>query len=234
MIVCAGTVTDIEGNIYQTIKIGNQIWTVENLRTTKYNDGSSISNVIEDNAWNSCLYTKTPGYCYYNNTTNIASIKKWGALYNWYAVSPTNPKKIAPVSWHVPNDGEWTILEKYLVAIGYNWDGTTDTTAYFNKIAKSMASKTDWLTYSNPGAIGNDLTKNNRSGFSALPGGCRGSGGTFSIIGGYGDWWSATETDASYAYGRFLNFDLDHLNRGYSIKSSGYSLRLVRDSVRLE
>jgi uncharacterized protein (TIGR02145 family) len=169
-----GTVTDIDGNVYQTVKIGNQVWTVENLRTTRYNDGISINLITDSAAWSKSLirygaaWSKASkgAYCYYNNMTDADSIKKYGALYNWYAI---DTKKLAPKGWHVPTNAEWDTLQNYLIANGYNWDGTTTG----NKIAKSMAAQTDWKTDTNPGATGNDLFKNNKSGFSALPGGWR-------------------------------------------------------------
>jgi uncharacterized protein (TIGR02145 family) len=217
-----GTITDADGNIYQTIKIGNQVWMAENLRTTKYNDGTAIPLVTDSAAWH---YRTTPSYCYYSNTTNADSIKEFGALYNWYTV---DTKKLAPAGWHVPSDSEWTVLKNYLVINGYNWDGTTDTATY-NKIAKSLASKTDWATSISAGAIGNDLTKNNSSGFSALPGGCRDGDGGFGTIGDGGDWWSATADGVSSACVRGLAYDGDNLVRGYSVESCGFSVRLVRD-----
>jgi len=214
-----GSVTDIDGNVYQTVKIGNQVWIVENLRTTKYNDGTPIPLVTDTTAWKALT---TPGYCYYNNTTHADSIKKYGALYNWYAV---DTKKLTPKGWHVPTDAEWTILQNYLIANGYNWDGTTTG----NKIAKSMAAKTDWKTYEDAWAIGNDLTKNNRSGFSALPGGSRDDLGNFYFIGLDCYWWSATEADASSAYFRYLFCGYRSLVRNFNSKSYGFSVRLLRD-----
>ncbi len=214
-----GSITDIDGNVYQTVRIGNQVWTVENLRTTKYNDGSAIPLVTDGTEWAALT---TPGYCYYNNTTDADFIKKYGALYNWYAV---NTKKLSLKGWHVPTDAEWTILENYLIANGYNWDGTTTE----NKIAKSMAAKTDWQTHTTPGAPGNDLSKNNRSGFSALPGGFRDDDGSFGFVGSGGYWWSATELGASSAYHRGLGYGFGGLARGYSSKSCGFSVRLLRD-----
>ena len=216
------TVTDIDGNVYQTIKIGSQVWTKKNLRTTRYNDGSAIPNIVNDSTWDSCSYTQTGAYCYYNNTTNADSIEKFGAFYNWYAV---DTKKIAPKGWHVPTDADWVILQNYLITNGYNWDGTTAG----NKIAKSLAAKTDWYPSIGAGAIGNDLTTNNRSGFSALPGGSRFRFGYFLDIGSYGYWWSATENDASIAILRYLSFGYDFLNRYYELKNSGFSVRLLKD-----
>jgi uncharacterized protein (TIGR02145 family) len=207
-----GTVTDIDGNVYKTIKIGNQEWMAENLRTTKYSDGSAIP-VMAD--------TVSPGYSYYDNTTNSDSINKFGALYNWYAV---NTGKLAPVGWHVPDSSEWKDLEEYLIANGYNWNGTT----VGNKIAKSLAANTDWIVYATPGTIGCDLTKNNRSGFSALPGGIYGYGGS-NFIGDAGYWWSSTGGNGQGAYNRILSLAREDLNEFYLSKSYGLSVRLVKD-----
>jgi len=213
------TVTDIDGNVYHTVQIGNQVWTVENLRVTRYNDGSIIPNLADSAAW----VTDTSGaYCYYNNTTNVDSIKKFGALYNWYAI---DTKKLAPAGWHVSSDAEWTVLEDYLIANGYNWDGTTTG----DKIAKSLAAQTDWYTDSTDGAIGNDLDKNNKSGFSALPGGGRNNNGKFRTIGTDAGWWTTLEEDASYAYWRYLRYDGDYIYRSINHKSFGLSVRCVKD-----
>jgi uncharacterized protein (TIGR02145 family) len=230
------TVTDIDGNVYQTVKIGNQIWTTENLRVTKYNDGSEIPNITDNIAWEACSSSTAPAYCYYNNTTNTDSIKKFGALYNWYAVSPANLKKIAPAGWHVPSYAEWVTLMNYLIANGYNWDGTTRG----NKIAKSMASQTGGCKPSSKtknGVIENDSTKNNRSGFSALPGGNRRVGHgffgqsiiEFSFLGAIGSWWCAGD-DAYYGVRNgFLICGDAGFYLNYSSKSNGCSVRLVRD-----
>jgi uncharacterized protein (TIGR02145 family) len=222
MIANAGNVTDADGNMYQTVKIGNQVWMAENLRVTKYNDGSIIPLDTSTATWNAA----TPKYCFYNNTTDTNSIKKFGALYNWYVLNPANSKKIAPTGWHVPTDAEWDTLQNNLIAKGYNWDGTTTG----NKIAKALAAKTDWYTYSTTGTIGCDLTKNNSSGFSALPGGYRRDDGTFYNQGVYGFWWSATENDASVACDHNLFYVSGSLDRGIDYKSCGYSVRLVRDN----
>ena len=220
----SGTVTDVDGNVYQTVKIGNQEWTTENLRTTKYNDGSPILNITGKMTWDSCIYTLAEAYCFYNNTTNSDSIKKFGALYNWFAV---NTGKLAPEGWHVPTDAEWDTLQNYLIASGYNWDGTTTE----NKIAKSMATKTDWKSSSGgaDGAIGNDLTKNNESGFSALPGGIRQPEHDFNGKDSSGYWWTATNGGACGTWSRSLSFDIEDLTKNFSVKNFGFSLRLVRD-----
>lgn len=109
-----GLVTDADGNSYTSVTIGAQVWMVENLQTTKYNDGTAIPLV---ETWN---YPIKPGYCWYNK--DIANKGSYGALYNWYAV---NTGKLAPTGWHVPTDADWTTLENYLMANGFNYDGIT-------------------------------------------------------------------------------------------------------------
>jgi uncharacterized protein (TIGR02145 family) len=212
------TVKDADGNVYHTIKIGNQVWTVENLRTTKFNDGSAISLVMSNTAWKNHT---TAGYCLYEN--KIENKGRYGALYNWYAVNTT---KLAPLGWHIPSDAELDTLEHTLIAQGYNYDAQTRG----NKIAQSLAAKTNWIASTEVGTIGNNLTANNRSGFSALPGGCRGDDGSFSGVGDGGSWWSATESDASSAYYRYLSHFINALCKLYSPKSCGFSVRLVKDS----
>jgi uncharacterized protein (TIGR02145 family) len=210
-------VTDMDGNVYQAVKIGNQIWTTENLRTTKYNDGTPISNVTNNNAW---VRLTTGGLCWYKN--KAANKNKYGALYNWYAV---NTDKLTPAGWHVPTDAEWTVLEDYLIAHGYNWDVTKSAT----NIAKVLASNADWSPSTITGGIGNDLKKNNGSGFSALPGGCRDYAGVFVGQGSCGFWWSATEDDVTRAGLHGLSDDGQYRGRSSGPKSCGFSVRLVRD-----
>ena len=207
------TVSDVSGSVYHQVKIGNQIWTMENWRASKYNDNTDIPKAIPR--------ATAPEYCYYNNTINADSIKKFGALYSWYAVSPTNAKKIAPKGWHVPTDAEWDTLQNWLIAKGYNYDGLTSG----NKIAKSMAAKTDWQTSTITGAIGNGLETNNKSGFSALQGGAYTE--VFSANHVY--WWSATDYDVPHACARHLHHTFKELYREPSYKNYGFSLRLVRD-----
>jgi uncharacterized protein (TIGR02145 family) len=235
------TVTDIEGNVYHTVKIGTQVWMLENLKATHYNDGTAIPLVIDSMAWGKLT---TPGYCWYNN--DAAKYKNmYGALYNWYTV---NTGKLAPTGWHVATDAEWATLQNYLIANGYNYDGSTSK----NKFAKSLAATTNWTpdpeSYS--GTIGDDLSKNNRTGFSALPGGFR-DGFGFSDAGDNGFWWSSTEISTFYslisavgavfgigscesrtflAWHRHLCYDRSDLYREAYLKIHGYSIRCVRDN----
>lgn len=218
----AGTVKDADGNKYNTVKIGNQVWMVENLKTTKYNDGTPIPNVTDNSEWANLT---TGAYCNYDNLESNAAT--YGRLYNWYAV---NTGKLAPAGWHIPTDDDWTILENYLIANGYNYDGTKDE----DKIAKSLCAKTNWALSSTPGTPGTVPENNNSSGFTALPGGYRYGGngyylGSFLSIGEYGYWWSSTERNEDYAYIRTLYYFYRDLLRGNLYKGNGFSVRLVRD-----
>ena len=232
---------DADGNYYSVVKIGTQTWMVENLKTTKYKDGTTIPLVTDNTAWTAL---STPAYCWYNNDATYYK-NTYGALYNWYAV---NTGKLAPTGWHVASDAEWTTLENYLIANGYNYDGTTSG----NKIAKALAATTNWTssTYY-VGAIGNDLTKNNNSGFSALPGGYRYWGvGSFVAVGtngiwwsttfiqiGYvkqqrsnsGIWWSTTQNSMDAPLDRDLYYDNSNVTRETNSMAIGFSVRCVRD-----
>jgi uncharacterized protein (TIGR02145 family) len=209
--------TDADGNNYTVVTIGNQTWMAENLRTTRYNDGTAIPLVIK--AWGS---TVTPGYCWYND--DAATYKNlYGALYNWYTISTG---KLAPAGWHVASIDEWGTLENYLIANGYNYDGSTSGNYY----AKSLAATTNWVDYIGTGTIGNDLSRNNRTGFSALPGGYHYNDG-FYLAGSSGYWWSSTEVDTDNALGRHLNSGSNNLHRDpYRKSGEGFSVRCVRDN----
>ena len=139
---------------------------------------------------------------------------------------PNTPKKeFAPEGWHVPSDAEWTTLEEYLIANGYNYDGTTTG----NKIAKAMASNTGWNSSTNTGAIGNDQSLNNDSGFNAFPEGARNNDGSFSSEGNITLFWSSTENATNDAWYRDLFNPNSYLYRSYGLKQYGFSVRFVRD-----
>jgi len=219
MIVCADTVRDIDGNLYQAVRIGNQVWMVENLRVTKYIDGTSIPMGTNDSTWGSF---SSGAYCFFNYTTNADSIKKFGALYNWYVVNP-DISKIAPAGWHVPDAWDWYNLQNYLIANGHNWDGTLTG----NKIAKSMAAKSDWIANDSLGTVGNSLITNNSSGFSALPSGFR--SGNFGAYRAF--WWSSSRASMAYPWAFYYGFDFDSedLQSDHLNMTGGLSVRLVRN-----
>ncbi len=218
----AGTMEDADGNIYNTVKIGTQVWMAENLKTTKYNDGTPITNVKEDKEWGNLT---TGAYCNYDNLNRNAEI--YGRLYNWHAV---NTGKLTPEGWHVPSEEDWTILQNYLISNGYNFDGSREE----DKIAKSLCAKTNWKllkgeeSESLPGAPGVEHGKNNSSGFSALPGGIRSRGGLFGSIGELSYWWSVNEGNANVAYVRYMYFTLNSFEFFSTEKEHGLSIRLVR------
>lgn len=212
-----GTMTDIDGNTYNTVRIGNQVWTVENLKTTKYNDGTPIPNVTVNLEWKNLT---TGAYCNYDNLESNGEI--YGRLYNWYAV---NTGKLAPAGWHVSTDKDWNILEKYLIANGYNFDGTLEG----NKIAKSLCAKTNWNLSDEIGAPGTAPENNNSTGFTALPGSTRYSDGYFSDLGKFSSWWSSTERNEDHAYYRNLYYNYEDFFRYHSYKEDGLSVRLVKD-----
>lgn len=214
-------VFDIEGNVYQTVKIGDQEWMAENLKVTRYNNGSEIPNIINSSEW---MNTKSPAYCYYDN--KIEKGKLYGALYNWYVV---NTDKLCPKGWHVPSDEEWTDLVNYLVKNNYNYDGTVG--GELDKINKAMASDKGWEISVNKGAVGNtDYPEyRNKSGFSALPGGCRSQVGMYEDIKLGGSWWSSTGIGIYRAYTWILSFDYFPVFRGERDKRYGFSVRCVKD-----
>ena len=219
----SGSVTDQDGNTYDYLTYGDQVWTVENAEMVTYRDGTEIPQVTDATQWSNLT---TGAWSYYNNDPTKPR------LYNWYAVmgihdtDPNTPnKEFAPEGWHVPSDAEWTTLENYLIANGYNYDGTTTG----NKIAKAMASTTGWNSSTELGTIGNDQSLNNSSGFNAFPEGYRNNDGSFSDEGYLAVFWSSTEVNTYYAWLRFLNYGYSNLDRLNYYKHYGFSVRFVRD-----
>ncbi len=210
--IIKGSVTDIDGNVYETVQIGDQVWMAENLRVTHYRNGEPIPNVTDDSEWRGL---STGAYCVYNN-----SVDTYGFLYNWYATGDTINNIIAPEGWHVPTDEDWKELEMYL---GMSQSKADDTGWRGKDEGSKLKSTSGW--YDN----GNGT---NEVGFTALPGGYRGSGnGVFSSVDSVGYWWSATENRSATAWGRMLGYFapsiLRYLN-GYD-KNAGCSVRCVED-----
>jgi uncharacterized protein (TIGR02145 family) len=194
-------VSDYEGNAYATVQIGEQIWMAENLRSTKYNDGTEIPLVTDNTEWSNL---STPAYCWYNN--NEATYKDpYGALYNWYTV---NTGKLCPTGWHVSTDGEWTIMTEYL---DENYAG-----------GKLKETGTTHWNSPNTGAT-------NETGFNALPGGDRATDGKFEFIGYYGNWWSATQINTNNAWYRNMHYNTSYVYRPDNNLKYGFSVRCIRD-----
>ena len=214
------TLIDIDGNVYDTVRIGTQTWMVQNLRTTHYNDGTAIPNITDATAWSTL---STPGYCWYKND-ETSNKPIYGALYNWHVI---NTGKLCPKGWHVPTNDEFTVLENYLIANGYNYDGKTSG----NNYAKALASITGWSLSTNPGAIGtNDYpSKRNATGFTARPGGYRTLDGTFALIGDAGYWWSSSENGPSLVWYRQMYFNISNISSTYINKGVGFSIRCIKN-----
>lgn len=214
------TVTDIDGNVYNTIKIGSQIWMAENLKVTKYNDGTPIQ-LITDTSWRSLTI---PAYCWYDNDINNKT--PYGALYNWFAV---NTGKLAPAGWHVPTITEWSALESYLIANGYNYDGSTTS----NKIAKSLAIRSAWYASTEVGVIGNnDFPEvQNKTGFSAICAGVRSTfvGSPFQDIPLWSYWWTSSESTASNAAFFWMGYRYNYTSSSALPKQLGASIRCIKN-----
>ena len=215
-----GTVTDIDGNTYSTVQIGPQCWMKENLATTKYNDGSNIPHVTDNSEWADLT---TPGYCWYNNDKPSYG-DTYGALYNWYTV--INITNLCPDGWHVPSYEELDSLFEYLETRAEYACGTTS-----SYIAKALAATSYWSVTTINCAIGNDLSTNNLTGFTALPGGVRESNGIFYYIGdNTGGWWCVTPTSTGSVYLLYLeSYTYKPIKYAYSGKNMGFSVRCLKD-----
>ena len=201
----ASGLLDIDGNNYPIIKIGNQIWMKENLRVSRYRNGDLIPNVTDNTAWGTLT---SGGRSWYNNdSTNNEN--PYGNLYNWYAV--TDSRGLCPSGWHVPSDSEWDVLTNSLGGL-----------SVAGGKMKSVGT-TYWIS-PNKGAT-------NESGFSALPGGCRGNDGNFYNILGYAFFWSATEFDNANAWYRYINHNFADVYRNYNdaSKAGGATVRCLKD-----
>jgi uncharacterized protein (TIGR02145 family) len=208
-LVCTGfagiqaqNVKDIDGNVYKTVTIGKQIWMAENLKTTRFNDGTAISLVAEDQAWGALT---TPAYCWYNKDAAVNK-SRYGALYNWYTVSSN---KLCPKGWHVSTDAEWTTLTTY--SGGEN-------------VAGGKLRETGITHWEKPN---NGAT--NESGFTTLPGGYRNNHGAFANIGFFGFWWTATENVPTASWCRTMGCTGTNILRIFSLKKNGYSVRCIKD-----
>lgn len=198
------TVTDIDGNVYHTVTIGTQVWLAENLKTTKFNDGSSIP-LLTKNAAGTDL--TTPEYWWYNNDSATYD-NPYGKLYNWYAVN--DGRDLCPTGWHVPTDAEWTTLTDYLGGLS---------------VAGGKLKETGFIHWSN-GNVG----ATNESGFTALPGGDRDINGSFNRIGLNGRWWSSSMYGSTgKAWYREMGGNHAGVIQANSSPDDGYSVRCIGD-----
>ncbi len=208
-----GTLTDIDNNVYQTIKIGNQWWMAENLKVKTFRNGTPISQHQTNESWEDSL----PSFCLFDNTESAP-----GLLYNWFAINSSD--NIAPAGWHLPSDSEWQELEKYLgmsaeEAGKKGWRGDKEG----DKL--KSGNTTGWISFS-------DVWSNNSSGFDALAGGCRLFNGVWANPGLFatGFWWTNSESsDEGQAYYRYLDYKKSSIYRSICNKKYGFSVRCVKD-----
>ena len=208
-------ISDIDGNSYNTVLIGTQCWTKENLKVTKYNDGTTIPDST-NSTWGTATIGARTEYVAVGVSGYVAT---YGYLYNWYAA--TEARKICPNGWHVPTDEEWTSLIQFIVpteTISATVIGSQSLTAG-GKLKST--STTLWQT---PGFPGTD-----NYGFSALPGGGRNDVGSFSSIRDNAFFWSATEDGSNDAWRRSLSNANSNVSRRDYSKTSGFSVRCLRD-----
>jgi uncharacterized protein (TIGR02145 family) len=205
---CPGTpsVTDIDGNLYYTVQIGTQCWTQSNLKASKYRNGDNIPTGLSNSAWEN---TTAGAYAIYNNDPVNDGL--YGKLYNHYAVMDT--RGLCPTGWHVPTDGEWSVLENFLG--GY----------ILSENAAEMLkgpAQGDW-NRPNSGVT-------NSTGFTALPGGLRYGFGAFANIGGYSGFWSSSNTGLD-AWNRGLGAGRHPIERSNYSRNNGFSIRCLKDSI---
>jgi uncharacterized protein (TIGR02145 family) len=204
--VAAATVTDIDGNIYHTVTIGTQIWMVENLKTTKYNDGSDIPQGTPE-TWPDLT---TPAYCWYNDSADKYK-DTYGALYNWYAVDPASNggKNICPEGWHVPTDAEWDTLTTYLGG---------------ESVAGGKLKETGTVHWID------NMYATNEFGFTALPAGSRWSYEDFCCLGYGGYWWCTTPYDADNGWYREIDASSPYILINGQTKHKGMSVRCIKNN----
>lgn len=232
---CSGTarIMDADFNEYLTVQIGDQCWMRENLKVTKYPDGTAIPNVTDNGEWAALADNDTDdAYCFYDNNTN----SEYGALYTYAAAIADNWEKdnaegqgLCPDGWHLPTSTEWFDLQHYLVNNGYNYD---ESVAWPNdKLGKSMASTSGWKSSVVAGDVGNDQGSNNSCAFSGFPESSRIANGSFNVIEEYVNWWTATEFLGSTTSVRLqrLQYNQDCLADIATNKSNGNSIRCIKN-----
>lgn len=232
------TVKDIDGNKYGTVKIGAQIWMKENLKTTRYRNGNLIGTTTP--ATLIIEYEELPKYqwAYGGDESNVAT---YGRLYTWFVATDSN--NVCPGGWHVPSDAEWTTLTDYLIKNGYDY-GTGHERM---DVAKSLSATAGWVADDSLCSVGNNQMINNRTGFTALPGGARLEDGNFYLLGHVGNWWSTTEGKDKNGKGAFMQglsgvwvyspgaiqrtiyHDYCYVNSYSNNKKCGMSIRCLKD-----
>jgi uncharacterized protein (TIGR02145 family) len=211
------TVIDVDNNTYNTVQIGTQCWTKSNLRVGRYRNGDSILTGLSNSTWQT---TNLGAYAIYNN--NSLNDDLFGKLYNHYAV--TDSRGICPTGWHVPSEGEWNSLVKYL-------DSNADTICgdCYHSIIAGGALKQITMQPTPEGWASPNTGATNSSGFTALPSGVRGNTGDFGNMAYAGYWWSSSFLSGSNAWNRNLDYSSSFVSRSNYSRTSGFSVRCCRD-----
>jgi uncharacterized protein (TIGR02145 family) len=200
----AQIVTDYDGNVYDTVIIGTQVWLKQNLKVAHYNNGVAIPNITDNTSWNS---SNTGARCYYNNDS-VTYDSIYGPLYNWYAVNDIN--NICPPGWHVATNAEWQETEAYLGGAG---------------IAGGKMKEAGFLHWTSP-----NTGATNSTGFTGLPGGMRDPvNNDFRTIGENGLWWTATSYNSSMVWSTYMWYLFAGIDHNPVTKKYGLSIRCVKD-----
>lgn len=222
MTVAPGKLADFrDGNLYNTVTLGDQMWMAENLAYLPSVNTSNVSNI--DPFYYVYDYIVKQSQIDIGEAKDLGNYITYGVLYNWSAALT-----VCPTGWHLPSATEWEQLKNYLIVNSFNYDGSTTG----NKIAKAMASESGWDSSTVEGSPGKDdyPAYKNKSGFTGLPGGIRGSGGTFNNILKNGYWWSSTPSSTNGAGASNLDFDkISWILITNATKDRGYSVRCIKD-----
>lgn len=200
--ILSETVSDFDGNVYHTVKIGTQTWMVENLKVTHYRDGTPIPNIYDNDRW---PLAKEGAYCLVNNSSEYK--ETYGVLYNFYAVD--DDRLLCPEGWHVPSETECMMLINYLGGKNIAGEKIKDNSLKLWKSEHTNAT--------------------NESGFSGLPAGGRGRLGSPGDVGYYATWWSSTSYDSLYAWHWGLYPEKNGIRSNPGHKASGFSVRCIQD-----
>lgn len=207
-----GSVTDVEGNTYRTVKIGDQWWMAENLNVTSFNSGKKIEHIEDKDEWKD---TDKPAYTVYNNIAGP------GLLYNFQVVNATD--EIAPEGWRVPTDDDWKKLEEYLgmpvdELDETNWRGTDQG----DQLKVESTNTSGWISYE--GVWGTNST-----GFSAVGGSCRVFNGEWGVpsTSHSGYWWTSTSHNG-YGFYRYLDYKKSGIFRYAAHPNYGFSIRCIK------
>lgn len=210
------TITDVDGNLYRTVQVGEQCWMAENLKTTKYNDNTIIQVVVDNNEWKDLA---AGACCVYGNEVSYKD--DYGMLYNYYAIESG---KLCPEGWHVATDNEWKTLEGFADSEIEMNDAVWNSDGWRGSDAGKKLKTTD-VWYS-----GTDEQGTDNFGFGAVPAGQRNAdNGVFERINEWGLWWSAKNDNEPNVYRRHMSNHEDNIARFPSNPVSGYSVRCVKN-----